>query len=137
MDANLTMEDLERQTGVAARTIRYWISRGLVPRALKGGCMPVYGQQHVMHIRQVLELQRAGHSLEEIGHRQHPPPAAPTATPTAEHLVRIRLSEDAEILIRLPNNLGLERRLAQQDFAWRVMQRAPQIQAIIEAERRR
>lgn len=78
-----TLEELERQTGVARRTIRFWISRGLLPGPEIAGRHARYGAQHQQRIEEIGRLQREGLTLTEIAAKAVPRRAQPLAEPIA------------------------------------------------------
>ncbi len=62
----LTLADLAGQTGLSARTIRYYISEGLLPGPAKAGRGATYGEQHLRAIREIKDLQAQGLTLAEM-----------------------------------------------------------------------
>lgn len=62
----LKLAELEEMTGVPARTIRLYITRGLIPGPLRAGRNAAYGMEHVKALREVVRMQQQGMSLEEI-----------------------------------------------------------------------
>ena len=64
-----TLKELAAATGVAERTIRFYIAKGLVDPPLRAGRRAAYGEIHRAGIRAVRELQARGLSLAEIGHK--------------------------------------------------------------------
>jgi DNA-binding transcriptional MerR regulator len=63
---DLFMDHLVEQSGVAARTIRHWISLGLLPRPKGAGLGAVYGRDHLLRVWVVAALRREGMRLEDI-----------------------------------------------------------------------
>lgn len=64
-----TMHDLEEETGFNARTIRYYISQGLLPPAHGRGPSATYDLGHLLRLRMILLLKTAYQPLEEIKER--------------------------------------------------------------------
>ena len=62
----ISLNELAKQSGVPERTIRYYISRGLIPGPVRGGRGAEYTQQHLTGIQDVRQLQAAGMTLAEI-----------------------------------------------------------------------
>jgi len=60
------MAELAEETGVAPRTIRYYISRGLLPGPDQAGRGATYGRAHADRILEIVRRQRAGSTLAEI-----------------------------------------------------------------------
>lgn len=61
-----TMADLIEETGLNARTIRYYISQGLLPPAQGRGPTATYGLSHLLRLRMIQLLKAAYRPLEEI-----------------------------------------------------------------------
>ena len=62
----ISLSELAKKSGVPERTIRYYISRGLIPGPVRGGRGAEYTQEHLDGIRDVRQLQAAGMTLAEI-----------------------------------------------------------------------
>ena len=60
------LEDLAREAGVAARTVRYYVQRGLLPPPEFRGRDTTYGVEHLLRLRAVKRLQEAHLPLDEI-----------------------------------------------------------------------
>jgi DNA-binding transcriptional MerR regulator len=61
-----TMADLERETGLNARTIRYYIAQGLLPPAHGRGPSATYDLGHLLRL-QAIQFKKASHlPLDEI-----------------------------------------------------------------------
>lgn len=63
-----TLRELAAETGVTERTVRYYISRGLVHPPLRAGRGAAYGGKHKAQIEAVRELQAKGLMLSQIEH---------------------------------------------------------------------
>lgn len=63
----IKMAELARAAGVSRRTIRYYISRGLMSGPLKAGRNAVYGPEHLERLAEIKRLQEQGLTLAEIG----------------------------------------------------------------------
>jgi DNA-binding transcriptional MerR regulator len=64
--AQLTIDELARESGMTARNIRAHQSRGLVPPPKVRGRTGYYGPEHVARIELIRELQAEGFNLEAI-----------------------------------------------------------------------
>ena len=64
---DLDLDLLERSSGLPARTIRYYITRGLLSEADQKGRSARYGRGHLERLLLIRELKEAGLSLDEIG----------------------------------------------------------------------
>ncbi|HPW17732.1 MAG TPA: MerR family transcriptional regulator [Candidatus Aminicenantes bacterium] len=83
-----TLRELAHDTGVAERTIRYYISRGLVDSPLRAGRGAAYGEKHKARIETVRGLQAKGLMLSQIEHV-----LAAGAGPSAETALSLRQAE--------------------------------------------
>ena len=63
-----TLRELASKTGVPERTIRFYISRGLVAPPLRAGRDAAYGEQHRARIELIRAMQAKGMMLAEISH---------------------------------------------------------------------
>lgn len=82
--ADLTLADLADASGLPARTIRFYIARGLLSGPAKAGRGAAYTAEHLVRLEQIRSLQTAGRSLSEIarmftGETPEQGPAPPTA----------------------------------------------------------
>jgi DNA-binding transcriptional MerR regulator len=80
----MTLQELSEETGMPARTIRFYISRGLLAGPLKAGRGAEYSPEHVDRMERIKRLQSEGKTLVEIARvlESTPRPAnliAPTA----------------------------------------------------------
>lgn len=66
--ANYTysMQEVEAQTGVNARTLRYWIRHRIVPKPIGRGRGARYDERHLLCARVTRVLREQGKSLHEI-----------------------------------------------------------------------
>jgi len=83
MTGSKTLAELAETSGIPARTIRYYIARGLLPGPVKAGRGAVYRAEHLARLRQIRKLQDQGRMLAEIAHELGEAPAAVTAPPSA------------------------------------------------------
>lgn len=74
--ANLTAEpyrytiaDLERETGISPRTIRYYITQGLLPSAKGRGVGATYSPTHLLRLKAIAALKENHTPLSEIRQR--------------------------------------------------------------------
>lgn len=66
MPDELTLADLAAAVGIPARTIRFYISRGLLAGPAKAGRGAVYTAQHLKTLEEIKSLQAEGRMLSEI-----------------------------------------------------------------------
>ncbi|MBA2596457.1 MAG: MerR family transcriptional regulator [Chloroflexia bacterium] len=64
-----TMADLEEATGLPARTIRYYITAGLLPSARGRGVGATYGPAHLLRLKAIGLLKQEHTPLEQIKQR--------------------------------------------------------------------
>jgi DNA-binding transcriptional MerR regulator len=69
MKTEWTLSELADETQIPARTIRYYIARGLLTGPAVAGRGAVYGAQHLTRLREIQKLQRQGRMLAEIAQR--------------------------------------------------------------------
>jgi DNA-binding transcriptional MerR regulator len=63
------LEDLARAADVSARTVRYYVQRGLLPAPEFRGKDTAYGPEHLSRLRAIKRLQQERLPLEEIAAR--------------------------------------------------------------------
>jgi len=61
-----SLEELSRESGLPARTIRYYIARGILPPPLVGGRDACYGREHAERLEKIAALQARGLTLAQI-----------------------------------------------------------------------
>ncbi len=66
MNTERTLSELAEASGVPARTIRFYIARGLVPAPLAAGRAAAYGREHLDRLEEIKRLQTRGLTLAEI-----------------------------------------------------------------------
>jgi len=77
MNEEKTLAELADATGIPARTIRFYISRGLLAGPAKAGRGAVYTSGHLKRLEKIKELQGQGRHLSEIGPLMERSAAAP------------------------------------------------------------
>jgi DNA-binding transcriptional MerR regulator len=65
--AEFGMRELAEASGISARTIRFYIGRGLVTPPGSVGRTATYTQTHLKRLEQIQRLKSKGHTLAEIG----------------------------------------------------------------------
>jgi DNA-binding transcriptional MerR regulator len=94
-----TLAELAEVAGVAARTIRYYIARGLLPPPLVGGRGACYGGAHLERLARIQALQSQGLTLAqiawELGERQ-----AEIQLPQPSVWWNYPLTDDVVVLVR-------------------------------------
>ena len=64
-----SLAELANVTECPARTIRFYIAKGLLPAPFKAGRGASYGEAHVLRIREIREWQAKGLTLAEVTHK--------------------------------------------------------------------
>ena len=112
----LSITELADAAGVARRAVRFYVQRGLIPAPTGLGRGRHYGQSHLDRLKQIKDLQAAGHALDAIakilaGEPAPPVPETPRVRPTmsAELWTRLRLADGVELnLDTMRHNLSAE-----------------------------
>jgi DNA-binding transcriptional MerR regulator len=65
-ETRLTLAELAAESGLPARTIRYYIARGLLDGPEVAGRGAVYGERHLERLQEIRRLQSEGRMLAEI-----------------------------------------------------------------------
>jgi DNA-binding transcriptional MerR regulator len=74
-----TLTELSTDSGIPARTIRFYIARGLLDGPVKAGRGAVYTAEHLARLEKIKSLQAEGRMLAEIAHILGGGPPAETA----------------------------------------------------------
>lgn len=93
-----SLNELAEETGVPARTVRFYIARGLLPGPAGAGRGATYGRAHLERLRDILRLQGEGLTLAEIAVRGEEP--APQALGEPEAWWIYRLADGVEVRVR-------------------------------------
>ena len=98
MSDSWTLAELAEESGIPARTIRFYISRGLLDGPVKAGRGAMYAAAHLERLEKIRSLQAEGHVLSEIVHLLGggAVPAAMHVTPWWQHVV----GDDLMVLVR-------------------------------------
>jgi Ca-activated chloride channel family protein len=62
----LKLDELVKRSGVSARTVRYYVQRGLLPAPLFRGRDTAYGEEHLLRLQAIRRLQESYLPLDEI-----------------------------------------------------------------------
>jgi DNA-binding transcriptional MerR regulator len=102
-----TMADLEAETGLPGRTIRYYITQGLLPPARGRGVGATYGPTHLLRLKAIGLLKKDNTPLEQIRQRLQDMRDAELAAmlevetaPPEDRWRRVHLHPDLELHIR-------------------------------------
>ena len=97
-DREWSLAGLAEEVGLPARTVRFYIGRGLLPGPEKAGRGASYGQQHLERLREIQRLQGEGLTLSEIAMRGEVEESAPLPEPEAWWSYSI--AEGVEVRVR-------------------------------------
>lgn len=97
-EPRFTLHELEEASGMPRRTIRLYVSRGLVPPALGRGRSSYYTRRHLEALAQIGDYRSRGLSLDEIaetfGQR------SPARMQAGEDWKRFELADGIELHVR-------------------------------------
>jgi DNA-binding transcriptional MerR regulator len=95
----LNLAELSSQSGIPARTIRFYISRGLLDGPVKAGRGAVYTDAHLSRIEQIKKLQAEGRTLSEIVRILGAGKRSETMKPPSQWW-QYRINEDVMVWVR-------------------------------------
>lgn len=72
----MTLAEIAEASRLPARTIRFYIARGLLEGPVRGGRSAEYTAEHVADLERIKQLQAAGHTLTEVARLLHGPAEA-------------------------------------------------------------
>ncbi|MFN0167708.1 MAG: helix-turn-helix domain-containing protein [Bryobacteraceae bacterium] len=98
-EKQFTMAELAEESGVAARTIRFYIARNLLDGPVRAGRAAPYGQSHLDRLQQIRQLQERGLTLSEITHELGADRRAPAVT-AADAWWHYSIAEDVSVNVR-------------------------------------
>jgi len=96
----ISLNQLAKKSGVPERTIRYYISRGLIPGPVRGGRGAEYTPEHLAGIQTVRQLQSAGMTLAEIEYEFARDAGDQPVAVTPESWSMYRISPDVTVQVR-------------------------------------
>ncbi|MFM8393601.1 MAG: MerR family transcriptional regulator, partial [Acidobacteriota bacterium] len=95
----LSLADLAERSGTPARTIRFYIARGLLAGPLKAGRGASYGEEHLARLREIRDLQANGLTLTEIARRLTTGERARPEMGRPQALLSYRLAPDVVVQV--------------------------------------
>jgi DNA-binding transcriptional MerR regulator len=104
MDREWTLHELASESGVPERTIRFYISRGLLDPPLRGGRGATYGPAHLSRLQEIRRLQAKGMMLAEIAHLTSPAPLAEPDLESPSAWLHFDLAADVTVSVRADTN---------------------------------
>jgi DNA-binding transcriptional MerR regulator len=114
----MTLQELSESVGLPARTIRFYIARGLLAGPLKAGRAAAYGSEHVERLERIKEMQAEGRTLVEISRLLDAAPRAVSLDAPAAWW-QYAINEDVTVSVRADAAPWRMRRIrsALEDFA--------------------
>jgi DNA-binding transcriptional MerR regulator len=118
----MTLAEIAETSGLPARTIRFYIARGLLNGPVKGGRTAEYTAEHVARLEQIQRLQTEGHTLSDIvrilGRPSSESPEVVPATAWWQHAI----ADDVVVWVRAGASPWRTRQIrrAVEEFAARV-----------------
>ena len=93
-----TLAELSAASGIPARTIRFYIARGLLQGPSKAGRAAAYTDEHLARLETIKQLQASGRMLAEISHDLDDAPisSAPAPSPWWQHAIQ----DDVIVFVR-------------------------------------
>ena len=98
--SGISLNELAKKSAVPERTIRYYISRGLIPGPVRGGRGAEYTPEHLAGIQTVRQLQSAGMTLAEIEYEFARDAGDQPVAVTPESWSMYRISPDVTVQVR-------------------------------------
>jgi DNA-binding transcriptional MerR regulator len=99
MSDSMTLAELSEETGIPARTIRFYIARGLLDGPVKAGRGAMYTRSHLARLEKIKNLQAEGRMLSEIVHILSAGPSPEPATPPAPWW-QYAIEDDVMVFVR-------------------------------------
>jgi len=98
MSTSRTLAELSEESGIPARTVRFYIARGLLEGPAKAGRAAVYSAEHLERLQKIKELQAKGRMLAEIAFELDggPAPEQTAASPWWQHVIE----DDVQVWVR-------------------------------------
>jgi DNA-binding transcriptional MerR regulator len=83
MSNSKTLAELSEESNIPARTIRFYIARGLLDGPVRAGRGAVYRPEHLARLEKIKELQAEGRMLAEVAHDLNGGRQVQTALPSS------------------------------------------------------
>src|SRR5258706_12697190 len=91
MSKSKTLAELSEESSIPARTIRFYIARGLLKGPVKAGRGAVYTAEHLARLEKIKALQAEGRMLTQIAHDLNGGTRVQTAVPPSawwQHVIQ-------------------------------------------------
>jgi len=110
---NYRVEELAAAADVRVDTIRFYQSRGLLPKPRREGRVAIYGSAHLDRLRRIRSLGEQGFSLAQIGRVLQEGEASENPEPLLEALVEKEVGERTYTQSELAQEAGIPEALVQ------------------------
>jgi len=100
MHVEIKLDELAERAGVPARTIRLYITQGLLPGPLRAGRNAAYGAEHLEALATIKELQRQGLTLSQIRQKMAAPEEVERGLPTPNQTWMYQVAPDVAVTVR-------------------------------------
>jgi len=120
-----TLRELAAESGIPERTIRFYISKGILVPPLRGGRGAAYGPEHFTRLREIRTLQAKGLMLTEIARLPEPATAAAgPGLPAPSTWESYAVADDVVVWVRAESSPWRARniRSALKEFASRIQE---------------
>ena len=99
-NGEFSLEALSSESGLSERTIRYYISRGLLDGPARGGRGAYYTGEHLKRLREIQKNQQQGLTLMEIERLGPNAASVPARLPEPETWYAYPLADDIVVQVR-------------------------------------
>ena len=126
MTKEWTLRELAAESGVPERTIRFYISKGILLPPLRGGRGAAYGPDHLNRLNEIRGLQAKGLMLAEIARLPEPQTGAPDL-PGPSTWESYAIADDVIVWVRTKSGPWRAKniRSALREFASRIQKNSP------------
>ena len=100
MNDSMTLAELAETSGLPARTIRFYIARGVLNGPVKAGRGAAYGPEHLTRLEQIQRLQAKGRTIAEIGRTVDGKPPKPRGQAPAAAWWQYMVADDVMVWVR-------------------------------------
>jgi DNA-binding transcriptional MerR regulator len=94
------VEELATEVGVSVEALRSYQSKGLLPPPRHEGRLAIYGTEHALRLREILDLKHQGYSLRMIAHLINAPVSAPADAPVLADTFSAADAEEERLSLR-------------------------------------
>jgi DNA-binding transcriptional MerR regulator len=99
-NGEMKLEELAERSGVPARTIRLYITQGLLDGPLRAGRNAAYGPGHLGRLAAIREFQRDGLTLSQIRRRLAEPGESGPRLPDPAPVWAYEVAPDVTVMVR-------------------------------------